>query len=466
MTTLNATEAAVPSRRETNRLYFAAWRWHFYAGLYVIPFLLMLAVTGLVMMIYAKASNEYGWVDNVAVGSTVQPPSALAEAALAAVPDGTLSTYIAPQADNRPAFFEVSLGDGTYGVAVDPYTAKVVRLTDMSSSVRNVAEKIHGTLLIGTVGDRLIEIAASLGMVLIATGVYLWWPRDRSLGRALVPRLNLKGRLLWKELHATSAIWMSVFLVLFLLSGLSWAGIWGEKFAQPWSTFPSNKWDNVPLSDVTYASLNKGVLHQVPWTLEKAPLPASGSQAGTPAVTQPVALDSVVMWAAAHGFTGQYKVSLPGGDTGVYTVAYDSRNGDSVDPSQDRFVHIDRYTGNILADVRYADYPVGGKAMAWGIALHKGMAGTWNFVFNVAYLALVVFLCVSGLVMWWKRRPSGALRLAAPPLPADLPHWKGAVTVMLLISLAFPLAGVTLLAVLVLDTLILARIPALRGVLN
>ena len=35
-----STETQIP-----NRLYFAAWRWHFYAGLYVIPFMLMLAVT-------------------------------------------------------------------------------------------------------------------------------------------------------------------------------------------------------------------------------------------------------------------------------------------------------------------------------------------------------------------------------------------------------------------------------------
>ena len=30
--------------------YFMTWRWHFYAGLYVIPFMLMLCMTGLVML--------------------------------------------------------------------------------------------------------------------------------------------------------------------------------------------------------------------------------------------------------------------------------------------------------------------------------------------------------------------------------------------------------------------------------
>ena len=38
----DAVNASTPSR-----FYLAAWRWHFYAGLYVVPFLIMLAVTGL-----------------------------------------------------------------------------------------------------------------------------------------------------------------------------------------------------------------------------------------------------------------------------------------------------------------------------------------------------------------------------------------------------------------------------------
>lgn len=44
--------SAVPARRSSASatLYRAVWRWHFYAGLYVVPFLVMLAVTGLMML--------------------------------------------------------------------------------------------------------------------------------------------------------------------------------------------------------------------------------------------------------------------------------------------------------------------------------------------------------------------------------------------------------------------------------
>ena len=167
-----------------------------------------------------------------------------------------------------------------------------------------------------------------------------------------------------------------------------------------------------------------------------------------------------------NGFAGQYKVALPGGETGVYSVSIDGRNGDGFTPSDDRFVHIDRYTGNVLAEVRYADYKPVGKMMAWGIGLHKGEAGPVNFWFNMVYLALVIFVCISGLVMWWKRRPAGALRLAAPPSPADLPFWKGAVLVGLALSFAFPMAGISILIVLAVDVLVLSNVPALKRALS
>lgn len=442
--------------------YFAAWRWHFYAGLFVIPFLIMLALTGGTMMIYSGIGNELGYAPNVVPAGQALPVSAQAKAALAAVPDGTLSTYVAPAAPDRPAYFEIARGDSVIAVAIDPYRGAVLTSGDESHTIRAIAEKIHGTLLIGTIGDRLIEAAASLTIVLIATGLYMAWPRRDGVFTALFPRLDRRGRALWKNLHRATGMWMSLVLLLFLLSGLAWAGVWGDKFVQPWSSFPAEKWDNVPLSDLTHASLDHGVLHEVPWGLEQTPLPASGSEAGRPGVAGPVSLDSVALWAVAHGFHGQYKLAVPQSDTGVYSVSLDGRNQDGVSPSGDRFVHIDRYTGNVLADVGYPDYSPVAKLMAWGIGLHKGMAGPVNFAFNLLALALVLLLCVSGVVMWWKRRPAGALRLAAPPMPRDLGLWKGAVVVGLAVSLAFPMAGVSILVISLVDLVLIARVPVLK----
>ena len=48
--------------QERKVLYAAVWRWHFYAGLSVAPFLMLLAVTGLVEPM-AQASPSCPWGD-------------------------------------------------------------------------------------------------------------------------------------------------------------------------------------------------------------------------------------------------------------------------------------------------------------------------------------------------------------------------------------------------------------------
>jgi len=447
-----------------------AWRWHFYAGLYVVPFLLMLALSGLVMVFFTGFQTRLGPVVTVnPVDRAPLPVSVQAQAALELRSNAALREYIAPATPDRASWFVVARDGTTEAVAVDPYTAQVLQLVDKDHTWFAWAEKIHGTLLLGDVGDRLIEIAAGLAIVMIVTGLYLWWPRGGTRwGQVLVPDLRLKGRLWWRSLHASVGFWLSAVLLVFLLTGLSWTGIWGAKFAQPWGSFPAAKWDAVPLSDATHATLNAGGTHEVPWGLEQTPLPASGSQAGAVGVPagQSVNLDSVAALAKQLGFTGQHHIQLPQGDTGVFTLSADTMSGDLGSPTQDRTVHVDRYTGRVLAEAAYADYPLLAKAMAVGIALHQGDMGLWNAWLNVLFCLAIVFLCASGIVMWWKRRPKGSWRLVAPPPPRDASLWKGGALVMCALALAFPLSGAVLLGVVLLDWLVVSRLPALRTALG
>lgn len=444
------------------KFYRAAWRWHFYAGIVVVPFFLILAVTGMMMLWIAWIDGRDGERTAVLAEGAPLAVSVQADAALAAVPGGTLVQYVAPRNGELAAIFRVDDAEGAAQmVVVDPYRATVLDQFPRRSGWYDWADNMHGELLLGVTGDRIVEIAASLGIVLLATGLYLWWPREGSVLRAFVPRLSARGRGLWKSLHATVGVWLSVLLLFFLISGLSWAGIWGGKMMQAWSTFPAEKWDNVPLSDETHASMNHGP-KEVPWALEQTPMPASGSDAGHGGIEGPIDIDRVDALAREIGFDGRYQMNLPKGEAGVWTLSRDSMSTDSTSPTSDRTTHLDRYTGKVLADVRYDDYSVAGKAMAVGIALHMGTLGLWSVLANTAFCLGVIFICVSGLVMWWKRRPSGQVRLVAPPMPADMPYWKGAVAVGLVVSLAFPMAGLTLAAVMLLDLLLLSRLPALK----
>jgi uncharacterized iron-regulated membrane protein len=53
---------SLPTEAKTSgsRFHAVAWRWHFCAGLYVVPFLLMLALTGLVMVLFTGFQTRLG----------------------------------------------------------------------------------------------------------------------------------------------------------------------------------------------------------------------------------------------------------------------------------------------------------------------------------------------------------------------------------------------------------------------
>ena len=456
-----ATESQTP-----NRLYFAAWRWHFYAGLYVIPFLLMLAVTGLLMLWIAVLQGIGDEKMTILPGDQPLAVSQLITAAQAAIPDATATQYIAPLSPAHIATVVVAAGDAKTGVTLNPYTAEVLNTFPWRAGWYDFATDIHGTLLIGNTGDWLIEAAASLALLLTVTGIYLHWPRNgASLGQSLTVQTAAKGRAFWKSLHGALGLWASLILVIFLISGLSWAGLWGAKFVQAWSTFPAEKWDNVPLSDATHADMNHGAAKEVPWGLEQTPLPESGSLAGTTAINGPVTVDTVAGFAGTLGFDHRFQLNLPGDATGVWTISHDSMSNDGPNPAADRTIHIDQFTGNVLADVRYADYSAYAKAMAWGIAFHEGDLGVWNIALNTAFCLAIILMSVSGAVLWLKRRPVAA-RLGAPPRPADVPYAKGAILITLALSLAFPMLGLTLLAVMVLDLVILSAVPPLKRLVS
>lgn len=454
-------EAALARAETSSRLYRAVWRWHFYSGIIVIPILLMLATTGFFMLWFTAVAPEYGDRLHVERAAAEIAFSAQTAAATTAYPGAKISGYRSPLTPDNPALFQVDAPAGTRMVAVDPYTGTVLRDVPKDGTWNDWLTSLHGTLFIGEgkgVGDFIIEIGTSLGIIMVVTGLYLFWPRG-TLGwaSALVPRFSGGGRVVMKSLHSTVGFYVSILLLFFLVSGLSWAGVWGARIVQPWSTFPAEKWDNVPLSDSTHASMNHTAVKEVPWALEQTPMPESGSQAGVAGVPdgQPVNLETIIGLGRTLGFGynggGRFQVKAPGDEKGVWTISQDSMSYDGPSPTQDRTTHIDQYSGKVLADVRYADYSVPGKVMAVSIALHEGMMGTWNMVLNFVFVIAIAFLCVSSVVMWWLRRPVG--QLGAPLYPRDFRLTKGVAVIGAALGVLFPVGGLAIILFAIIDWL-------------
>ena len=136
-------------------------------------------------------------------------------------------------------------------------------------------------------GDRLIEPAAGWGIVLLVSGLYLWWPRKAwrrrhplaqggPEGTPLVAGPARGGRLLGRRLPAAAA-----------LSGNDLTGFWGSGFANLWNRFPAAMWNEVPKSGPPTRSLNHAHEQTVPLGQRPCPMPSSPTQARRATTTAP-----------------------------------------------------------------------------------------------------------------------------------------------------------------------------------
>jgi uncharacterized iron-regulated membrane protein len=461
-----------------NWFYRAIWRWHFYAGLFVIPFMLMLAITGSIYL-FKPQLDAVMYSDRLFVepAATVVSSSQQLEAVQTAYPDATITKFTPNLAPDRSAEIGITAADEqNLTVFVNPYTAQVLGDRNEDQNFQAIVREIHGELMIGKTGDYLVELASCWGLVLLVSGLYLWLPRNGlKIGGTLIPRFwSRSRRIFWRDLHAVPGFYGVLLIGFLILTGLPWAGFWGNTFARVWDRFPTYVFSETPESTVMTGTLNQRGTQTVPWAVEKLPMPQSkpdhaqhsGQQfPATPSQTnrsigQPVNLDSVVAFANANQVAPGYSVSLPQDKTGVYTVSVFPNN-----PTDERTIHIDQYSGKVLADVGFQDYALFPQAVEMGIAIHMGkFFGFPNQLLMLAACLIAILLCISGAVMWWQRRPAG--RLGAPTVPPYSPGWKIPVAIVAVMGLLFPLVGLSLAAVLLLDYLVIARIPTLKRVLS
>ena len=421
-------------------LYRALWRWHFFAGLICAPIVILLAVTGALYLFKDEINDGlHRDLRIVAPQSTERlAPSALVTKALEAHP-GTLKGYSAPEAPDRAAGVQIVGTDGLKDmVYVDPYSGRVLgSLWDggfAGSPAMFVVRKLHSLKYAGWFAERIVEAVAGWMVLMVASGIYLWWPRGQD-GGVVTVRGKPGKRMFWRDLHAVTGIFVSVFIVFLAMTGLPWSGYWGKHFYNfayaVGMGMPDGYWDKYPVSTVPL----KNTIDRAPWIVENQPTPLSTTASGVPA-----RLDDVVRTVEGLGVAPGYAVVIPTKPDGVFTASVYPD-----DITKERVVHLDQYSGKVLFDMQLKDLGLFGRLAEWGISIHMGQAfGLANQLVLLVSLVAMVGLVVSGLVMWWKRRPAGSL--GAPRLPTGTGVPKGLIVIAVAGGLLFPMVGISMLA--------------------
>ena len=452
------------------------WRWHFYAGLFCIPFVLWLSVTGTVFLFHPQIQR---WLDRPYNRLTILHRTTAndqVQAALAAVPGTTLDSFQLPQSATSASQVLVDKGTEQFRVYVHPETLAILKVDNEDHRVDVFTSRLHGELLIGKYGSWIVELAGSWAVVMILTGLFLWWPsQTKGLGGILYPRLGQSRRGLWKDLHAVTGIYVSFFALFLLLTGLPWAKSWGgylkvirhfsagRAAQQDWTTSSADvlaaraarngssmagmagmqSMDHAANMNVSPHAEHTGV-----WGRHSTML--SGPHAF-------VALDTMVRSVSPLHLANPVLISPPMHAGGNWSAKSDTRDR----PLRVALI-LDAKSGAVLKRTDFHSKPWLDRAIGVGIAAHEGqLFGVLNQLVSLFTTAGLVLLSVSGLVMWWRRKPEGVL--GAPTAIRRVRFSAGLVAAMVALGLYFPFLGGSMIAVGLTERLFLRRLSSTRS---
>jgi len=451
-------------------LYRTIWRWHFYAGLFVVPMVLILALTGAVYLFKPQVEHweERAWRGLPTTGAV--SPDAQVGAAMAAYPGATFHSYRLPEREGDAVLVHLALspaaGAGMRDVFVSPQ-GHVVGSLDPARRIMQVAHDIHGQLLLGKRGSWIVELAASWAIVMILTGLYLWWPRGRGLAGVVWPRLAGGGGAVWRDLHAVTGFWVSGFALVLLLTGLPWADVWGSAFkavreelgwtsgAQDW-TIGGRAADAGEHAEHDHAAM----------IASGAPMPA-GSHVmpdGKVMTMSPVSLSEIVAEAKSQHLPFPVIVTPPGMPQafGGRPKSGWSVRSDTQNRPQSVALTYDPMTGRQTSRETFADKHPIDRVIGYGVAWHEGqLFGPVNQLIGVATALMLMALSVTGFVLWRRRKPPH--RLGAPSVPANPARLRGAGLIALVLAALLPLLALSLAAIQLLEFVVRSWFPAVAG---
>jgi uncharacterized iron-regulated membrane protein len=442
------------------------WRWHFYAGLFCIPFVLWLSATGTIFLFKPQIER---FLDRPYEHLTItQRASANAQvqAALAAVPGSTLDAYELPHSPTSAAQILVDRGAQQFRVYIHPQTLAVLKLDNEDHRLENVVFKLHGELMMGDAGSWIVELAASWAVVMVLTGLFLWWPRHANgLAGVLYPRVRAGGRTFWRDIHAVTGVYVSVFALFLLFTGLPWAKGWGAYLKaarrlgaghvvhQDWTTSSAEaaagrlartRGNNATGNLVGVDDMNgsmAGMRH----------VKHHGSSLAGPNAF--AAIDQMIATTAPLDLAPPVLISPPFKAGGNWTA---KSNTDDRPLRVD--LVLDGRTGAVVKRTDFQSRPLLDRAIGTGIAAHEGrLFGVANQLLSLFTVSGLVLLSVSGLVMWWRRRPEGVLGAPAPQRAVRFS--AGLVAVLIALGIYFPFLGASMMAVALMERFILRRIP-------
>ena len=468
-------EIPSPSVEKTWPDYRAVWRWHFYASLLCIPFVIILSISGGIYLFKPQIEtwNDRAY-DRLDIKGTPASAAEQVRAALAVVPDSALSGYELPNTPHSAARVIVRQNGEAVRVYVHPETLEVLHTFPDNQRFTRIIHRLHGELLIGDRGSMLVELAASWTIIMIVTGLYLWWPRGaKGMGGVVYPRLHLGSRIFWRDIHSVTGVWISAFSLFLLFSGLPWAKSWGTYFKavrqltgtavakQDWTVGSERgaAGNREPTKERSAGSGDHADHGAGSGAAASGSMPSSGRRRNceeSPTPTGLTPIDRIAATVRPLGLSPPVVIAPPSRGSSHWTAKSMTANR----PWRVNLV-VDGATRDVVSREDFKDRHLIDRIVSTGIAAHEGQLFGWpNQLLGLVTALGLILVCVSGVVMWWRRRDAGVLGAPKVALSPRL-SWS-LIALVAAIGVYLPLFGASLVIVLLAEWGVLSRIPRVR----
>ena len=255
---------------------------------------------------------------------------------------------------------------------VNPYTGQLIELYNYRDTFFYTMMALHRWLLGEDIGKMIVGVCTILFLVILITGLILWWPKTRLL---IKQRLSVKWTAGFKRLnhdfHIVFGFYSLIFLFVFGFTGLAWSFEW----------------------------FNKGIYTVTNSSMERPKPPKSDSTAQQPRIAAEQALQTGM---AQLKDAAYYNLALPKDSTDVFTLT--ALTADAPHNTASDQLFIDQYKGQVIKTNLYKDRNLGQRVRSTFKPVHTGAIFGWpGKIISVIVCLFGVSFPITGTIMWWNR---------------------------------------------------------------
>ena len=348
---------------------------HLGVGLGLGLMLVVVALSGSLIVFRAEIEDAlHASLTRVFPGGSRVALQPILDRAQGAHPGAMFHTINLPTSAGQSVSFWGHDGEGrSFHAYANPYTGELLGADLAGDNPTEWLYHLHANLLAGAVGEQVNGVAAGLWVVLVITGIALWWPRR---GRPWRDAFVVQWRAQWRrrnfDLHRVTGIVVAVPLLLVAITGAYFP------FKTPFRWFAET---------LTGTHASEDSPHSRSVGLE----------------TKQVSIDDILR-VAGTSFPGAPPnwIHLPENPTDGFSVRFRLPGEWRLEGMN--YVHVDQFTGALVRVDRHAERTTAQRMLRAMFPLHVGTFG--GLATRVLWLLLglaPLLLLVTGTLIWWQR---------------------------------------------------------------